>query len=131
LGCHSGRLGVTVGDWGVTVKDWGVTVGVVVTVVDITVGEIGVTDGTMVVSVEEWFITVVGAWRGRSAKQGGLTQPPTSLRENIDLRVGPESQSRWSGPTSCSGCIGLSFAQLLGSKQSRDIWNLLSEQGRG
>jgi len=30
--------GVTVGGWGVTVRDWDVTVGVVVTVVDITVG---------------------------------------------------------------------------------------------
>jgi len=34
-------------------------VGVVVTVVDITVGEIDVTDSTMVVTVERWFITVL------------------------------------------------------------------------
>jgi len=37
-----GGWGVTVGGWGwcVTVGDWGVIMGVVVTVVDITVGEI-------------------------------------------------------------------------------------------
>jgi len=32
---------------------------------------------------------VVGAWWGRSAEQGGQIQPPTSPRENIDVRVGP------------------------------------------
>jgi len=41
----------------------GVTVGVVVTV-----GKIGVTGRTMVVTVEGWFITVVGAWWGGSAE---------------------------------------------------------------
>jgi len=54
-----------VGGWGVTAGEWDVTV------VDITVGEIGVTGGTMVVKVEGWFMTVVGAWWGGSAEQGG------------------------------------------------------------
>jgi len=67
----------------------GVTVGVVVTV-----GDIGVTDGTMVVTVEGWFITVVGAWWGGSAEQGGQTQPSTLPRENMDLRVSSE-QVEW------------------------------------
>jgi len=91
-----GDWGVTVGGWGVTVRgwfvtvgDWGVTVRVVVTVVDITVGEIGVTGGTMVVTVEGWFITVIRAWWGGYAEQCGQIQPPTSSRENMDLRVGP------------------------------------------
>jgi len=57
-------------------------VGVVDTVVDITVEEIGVTGGTMVV-------TVVGAWWSGSVEQGGQTQPPTSPGEKMDLRVGP------------------------------------------
>jgi len=49
-------------------------------------GEIDITVGTMVVTVE--FITVVvGTWWGGFAEQGGQTQPPTSLRENMDLRV--------------------------------------------
>jgi len=39
----------------------GVTVRVVITVVDITLGEIDITVGTLVVTVEEeWFVTVVG-----------------------------------------------------------------------
>jgi len=54
------------------VGDWGVTVGVVVTVVDITVLEIDITVDTMVVTVKEgWIVTVVGAWWGRFAVQGG------------------------------------------------------------
>jgi len=53
----------------VTVGGWGVTVGVVVTVVDIIMREIDITVGTMV-------ITVVGAWWGRFAEQGGQTQHP-------------------------------------------------------
>jgi len=79
------------------VRVWGVTMGVVVTVIDITVEEIGVTDGTMVVTEEGWFITVVGAWWGGSTEQGGQTQPPTSPRENMDLTVGPGSpeQVEW------------------------------------
>jgi len=83
--------GVIVGGWDVTVGDWGVTMA------DIIVGEIDVTNGTMVVTVEEWFITVVGAWWGWFAEQGGQTQPPTSTRENMDLRVGPGSpeQVEW------------------------------------
>jgi len=73
LGCHSGRLGCHSGDWGVTV------------------------DGTMVVTVEGWFITVVGAWWGGSAEQDGQIKPLTSPRENMDLRVGPRSpeQVEW------------------------------------
>jgi len=47
------------------VGDWGVTV------VDIIVGEIDITVGTMVVTVE--FITVVEAWCGGFAEQGGQT----------------------------------------------------------
>jgi len=71
-----------VGGWGVTVGDWGVIVGVA-----ITVGEIDITVDTLVVTVEEeWFVTVVGAWWGGFAVQGGQTQPPTSPQ---DLRVGP------------------------------------------
>jgi len=42
-------------------------------VVDIKEGEIGVTGGTMVVTVEEWFIIMVGG----AAEQGGQIQPPT------------------------------------------------------
>jgi len=57
----------------------------------VTVGEIGITSRTMVVTVEGWFITVVGAWWSGSAEQGGQIQPPTSPRENMDLRVGPGS----------------------------------------
>jgi len=114
-----------VSQWEVGVSRWEVGVSAVV---DITVGEIGVTDGTMVVTVEGWFIIVVGAWWVGSAEQGGQTQPP---RENMDLRAGPGARIRWSGPTSCSGCIGLRFAQLPGSKRSRDIWDLLGEQERG
>jgi len=49
--CHSRELG-----------DWGATVGVLITVVVITVGETYITVGTLVVTVEEgWFVTVVGA----------------------------------------------------------------------
>jgi len=71
----------------------GVTMGMVITVekTDITVG-------TMVVTVEEeWFITVVGAWWGGFALQGGQTQPPRSTREYLDLRAGPGSpvQVEW------------------------------------
>jgi len=87
-----GGWGVTVGGWSVTVGGWGVTVGVV-----ITVGEIGVTGVTVVVTVEGWYITVVGACWGGSAEQGGQIQPPTSSRENMDLRVGAGSpeQVEW------------------------------------
>jgi len=106
-------------------------VGVVVTEVDITVGEIGVIDRTMVVTVEGWFITVVGAWRGGSAEQGRQTQPPMSPRENMDLRVGSGSPEQVEWTQVLQRCIGLKFAQLLGSKRSRDIWDLLGEQGPG
>jgi len=66
-------------------------------VVDITVGEISVTGGTMVVTVEGWFIKMVETWRNGSVEQDGQTQPPTSPRENMDLRVGPGSpeQVEW------------------------------------
>jgi len=53
------------------VVDWSVTM------VDITVGKIGITGETMFATVEEWFITVVGAWWGGSAEQVGQTQPHT------------------------------------------------------
>jgi len=59
---------------GVTVGDWGVTMGVVFTVVVITVGERNITVGTLVVTVEVGlFVTVVGAWWGVFAVQGGQT----------------------------------------------------------
>jgi len=83
-----------VGGWGVTVGDWGVTAGEVVTEVDITVREIGVKGGTVVVTVEGWFITVVGTWWSGSAEQGGQIQSPTSPRENMYLRVGPGRQEQ-------------------------------------
>jgi len=57
----------------------------------VTVGEIDVTDGTAVVTVERWFITVVRAWWGGFAEQGGQTQLPTSPRENMELSVCPGS----------------------------------------
>jgi len=115
-----------VGGWGVTVGDWGVTVEVAVTV-----GEIGVTDGTKVVTVKGCFITVVGAWWGVSAEQGGQPQSPTSPRENMDLRVGLGSLEQVEWTHLLQQLLGLRFAQLLGSKRSRDIWDLLGEQGRG
>jgi len=54
-----------------------------------TVREIGIKGGLVVVTVEGWFITVVGAWWGGSAEQGWQIQPPTSPRKNMNLRVGP------------------------------------------
>jgi len=48
-------------------------VGVIVTVVDITVGEIGHTDGTVVVTVEGWFITVNRVGRPNHPRHPGKT----------------------------------------------------------
>jgi len=56
-----------------------VTVGVVIAVVDITLGETDIIVGILVVTVEKgWFVTVVCAWLGEFAVQGGHWTDPTT-----------------------------------------------------
>jgi len=94
----------------------GVTVRVV-----ITVGETNITVGTLVDAVEKrWFVTVVGAWWGGFAVQGGQIQPPQVTPEIH----GPQSGSTKSGaggvdPPLTAAALDRSLPNLIGADGAR------------